>query len=150
MRYKGSSPGPGLRPGEYRTLAGLRHTLRRFLRFSEEAARAHGVSPRQHQALLAVRGAPTGTAVTIGDLAEQLQIRHHSAVGLVQRLEGRGLLRRRADRQDRRRVQLRVTARGERLLAALSAVHEDELRRIGPGLITLLEQVQARAGGRPG
>ena len=127
---------------EYETLAAFRHALRRFLAFSARAARTAGLSPQQHQALLAVKGA--GGRPTVGALAAQLQRRHQSVVGLVDRLARRGLARRERSAADRRLVRVVLTARGERLLAGLSAAHRDELRRVGPGLRTLLARLGRR------
>jgi len=129
-----------LTPSEYETLAAFRHALRRFLAFSARAARTAGLSPQQHQALLAVKGRAGGRP-RIGELAAQLQLRHHSAVGLVDRLAGRGLVRRERSTADRRQVGVALTARGERLLAGLSAAHRDELRRVGPELRALLARL---------
>ena len=123
---------------EYQTLARIRYTFRRFLSFSENAAREAGLTPQQHQAILAVRGNPRGRS-SVGELAQQLQLKHHSAVELVERLEKLGLLERDSDPQDRRRVLLRVSERGETILARLSAVHREELRRLGPELRELLQ-----------
>lgn len=127
---------------EYETLAAFRHALRRFLAFSARAARTAGLSPQQHQALLAVKGA--GGRPTVGALAAQLQRRHHSVVGLVDRLARRGLARRERSAADRRQVRVVLTARGERLLAGLSAAHRDELGRVGPGLRALLARLDRR------
>lgn len=126
---------------DYQLLAEFRHVLARFLAFSADAARAAGLAPRQHQALLAIKGHPRGTPVTVGDLADRLAIRHHSAVGLVDRLAEGGYLVRRTDLQDRRRAVLSLTPAGEQALAALSAVHREELRRIAPLLGPLLKQL---------
>ena len=128
----------GLSLRDYRTLAGFRHLLRSFLGFSEEAAREAGLAPQQHQALLAIKGFPGGEAVTIHDLAAQLCIRHHSAVELVDRLEGSGLVVRRHDHSDRRRVLLSLTEAAEARLADLSAAHLEELRRLRPALLEVL------------
>lgn len=117
---------------EYETLAALRYALRRFERFSRDAARAAGITPHQHQALLAIKGFPGRDRVTIGELAERLQIRHHSAVGLADRLGARGLVARERATDDRRRVDLVLTRRGEALLAKLSSSHREEIRRVGP------------------
>lgn len=125
---------------DYQLLAELRHLLAQFLTFSEAAAREAGLAPRQHQALLAIKGHPHGRDVTIGDLAAWLGIRPHSAVGLVDRLVARGYLTRRADPHDGRRILLSLTAHGEHTLACLSAIHRDELRRLAP----LLNPVLAR------
>lgn len=127
-----------LAQSDYRLLAEFRRVLRNFLAFSEGAARAAGLSPRQHQALLAVKGFDLDRAPTVGDLAERLTIRHHSAVGLVDRLVRGRLLARMPHPDDRRSVTLVLTARGESLLRTLAAVHRDELRRLAPTLRTLL------------
>lgn len=128
--------------GDYRLLAEFRHVLAKFLAFSEAAARRAGLSPRQHQALLAIRGHPGADDVTVGYLSERLGIRPHSAVGLVDRLAASGYLARRVDRKDGRRIRLALTARGRRTLAGLSTVHREELRRI----TALLEPVLAELG----
>lgn len=130
---------------DYRLLAEFRRLIARFLAFSEAAAREAGLAPRQHQALLAIKGHPGGADVTVGDLAEWLGIRHHSAVGLADRLAAGGYLARRADPQDGRRMRLSLTARGERTLAGLAAIHREELRRITP----LLKPVLAELGRSP-
>ena len=136
---------PRLTQAEYEALAEFRHALRQFLRFSEEAAAAVGLTPRQHQALLAIRGAPGGAHPSVGDLARRLQVRHHSAVGLVDRLASLGLVRRLPSERDRRQVLVALTARGERLLARLSAAHREEIRHLGPRLQAVLEMAEARA-----
>lgn len=128
-------------PPDYRLLAAFRYTLSRFLRFSSGAARRAGLSPRQHQALLAIKGFPGRDYLTVGELAERLQLRHHSAVGLVDRLGRRGLVRRDRAAEDHRRVHVRVTVRGEKILAGLSSAHREELRRLGPELRSLLDQL---------
>jgi DNA-binding MarR family transcriptional regulator len=127
---------------EYQALAALRYALRRFLRFSEEAAVAGGLRPQQHQALLAIKGFGKD-AITIGELAERLQLRHHSAVGLVNRLVAQRLVRRQRSRADRRQVQLHLTAAGEAVLGRLTAAHKRELRRVGPEIKALLERLRA-------
>ena len=126
---------------EYQALAAFRHALRRFLEFSTAAARTAGLRPQQHQALLAIKGFPGGDPVSVGDLAVQLCVRPHSAVGFVDRLARRGLVRRVSAKDDHRRVQVQLTARGEALLARLSAAHRDELRRIGPELRRALDKI---------
>src|SRR5262245_53083839 len=128
-------------PRDYRALAEFRYQMRRFARFSDQAARAAGIEPQQHQLLLAIKGMPEGVAPTMGALAERLQILHHSAVELVDRMEERGLLRRERAADDRRQVLLALTARGEALLARLSAVHRAEVRSIGPRLLRALYSV---------
>jgi DNA-binding MarR family transcriptional regulator len=128
---------------DYRTLALFRQQLRRFLRFSERAAAGAGLTPRQYQALLAVRGSPSGRLL-VGQLAAALEIRHHSAVGLVDRLEGLGLVGRHEDPADRRRVLVSTTARGERTLARLATAHRAELQAMAPTLRRLLRTLGAR------
>jgi DNA-binding MarR family transcriptional regulator len=127
---------------EYETLANLRYSLRQFLRFSEDAAHAAGITPQQHQALLAIKGFPERDCVTVGELAERLQIRHHSAVGLVDRLVANGFLKREPGKNDRRQVQLTLTARSEKVLAKLSAAHREQIRRVGPQMETLLKRLR--------
>lgn len=130
-----------LSKADYESLADFRYALRRFLKFSEEAAEAVGLTPRQHQALLAIKGYPERNRVTNGELAERLQIKHQSAVGLVNRLENQVLLQRSPGEADGREVYLTLTHRGEELLEQLSAAHRDELRRVGPRLIKMLEKL---------
>ena len=101
---------------EYQTLAEFRYQLRRFLRFSEQAARAAGLEPQQHQLLLALKGLPEGSKATIGVLAERLQIAHHSTVELIDRLVERGYIQRCRDETDQRRVLVSLTPQGEEVL----------------------------------
>jgi len=129
---------------DYTALADFRHEIRRFLNFSEIVARAAGVEPQQHQALLAIKGRPSVCKTTVGVLAERLQIRHHSAVELSRRLETHGWIRRSRDGADRREVQLVVTPRGERILEKLSLSHRKELRTAEPRLIEALQMAVAR------
>lgn len=124
-----------LKDSDYKALAEFRYLLRRFMIFSEDAARAAGLTPQQHQALLAIKGFEG--APTIGDLAERLVIKHHSAVGLVDRLVKAGHLKRRQDDSDRRRVTLALAASGEKLLADLSSANREELRMLTPALKAL-------------
>lgn len=124
---------------QYESLAAFRFALRKFLRFSEDAAGASGLTPQQHQALLAIKGFPGRDYVTISELAERLQIKHHSAVGLTDRLVLEKLVQRDASAEDRRCVHIRLTDRGEAVLEELSALHREQLRRIGPELSTLLQ-----------
>jgi DNA-binding MarR family transcriptional regulator len=126
---------------EYERLSSFRYALRRFLRFSEEAAASVGLTPNQHQALLAIKGFPGRDRITNGELAERLQIKHHSAVGLANRLEVQGLILRQRGGSDRREVYLTLTARGTELLEQLTAAHKAELRRIAPQLSSLLESL---------
>ena len=123
----------------YRSLAELRHQIRRFLRYSEDAAREHGIEPQQHQLLLAIKGLPPGRLPTIGELADRLQIRHHSAVELINRLCERGAIFREPGTVDRREVLIRLAPEGEQLLHELSLSHQMELRKAGPELMRALE-----------
>lgn len=116
--------------------------LRRFLVFSEDAARKAGLAPQQHQALLAIKGAEENDSPTVGDLAHWLAIKHNSAVGLVNRLVKAGYLSREIYKADRRRVTLALTPAGERLLADLTAAHRDELRMITPSLQRLFAMLE--------
>jgi DNA-binding MarR family transcriptional regulator len=115
---------------EYRSLLEFRTGLRRFARWSEQQADVVALSPAQHQLLLVVRGHANPLGPTIGDVAEQLLLRHHSAVGLVDRAESAGLVRRRRDRDDHRSVRLRLTARGAEKLRRLTKLHLEELARL--------------------
>ena len=132
---------PRVSDREYEMLASFRHTLRRFLSFSEEAARVVGLTPQQHQAMLAIKGFQGREALTIGDLAEALQIKHHSAVGLVDRLVDQGLAARLQAPEDRRQVLVTLTSHGLGLLAELTSAHRRELRRVGPELRALLTRL---------
>jgi DNA-binding MarR family transcriptional regulator len=123
---------------DYERLAEFRYLLRQFLAFSEEAAERDGLTAQQHQALLALKGFGASRPLTIGDLAERLGTKHHSAVGLVDRLLAKSLVKRETGAEDRRKIVLKLTPQAERLLARLSAAHRGELRRIAPLLRTLL------------
>ena len=136
-----------LSTAEYARLAAYRQALREFLRFSEEAAAKAGLSGQHYQAMLIVRACPDGESVTINDLATKLLIKHNSAVGLVDRLVKEGLVRREPSRQDRRKVELQLSARGRRVLAQLAQTHRRELERIGPELARLI--AEAAKGGNP-
>jgi DNA-binding MarR family transcriptional regulator len=117
---------------DYAQLASFRLALRGFLRFSEAAAEHEGLTSQHYQAMLILRGWPEGQPVSINDLAKQLLIKHNSAVGLVDRLVSKDLVVREPSTVDRRKVQLRLSPRGRRVLARLAATHRGELRRIGP------------------
>lgn len=126
---------------DYRELAEFRFHLRRFLQFSEEQAREHKLESQQHQALLALKGLPSGARPTIRELAERLLLRHHSTVELVNRLETAGLVKRSADPQDGRQTLLRLTSRGAAKLRSLSFAHRNELRVKGPELLRALTTI---------
>jgi DNA-binding MarR family transcriptional regulator len=125
---------------DYQSLAELRYEVRRFLYFSEQAARKAGLEPRQHQLMLALKGLPTGTRPRIGELAERLQVQHHSTVELVNRLAAGGYVRRHRGSGDRREVWLSLTPKGEKTLRELSLHHQDELRLRGPALVAALQR----------
>lgn len=125
---------------EYEALAAFRQALRQFTAFSAEAARKAGLTPQQHQALLAIKGAPARETLGVGEIAESLCLRPHSAVELVDRMAELGLVQRRADADDHRRVWVGLTTAGEDVLAQLSAQHLRELQAIGPGLARMLER----------
>jgi DNA-binding MarR family transcriptional regulator len=126
---------------DYRALADFRYQIRRFLHFSEKAARSAGVQPQQHQLLLAVKGMDPGIEPTIGQIAERLHLRHHSVVELADRLSDLGLIRKRRAGKDRRRVLLEITARGEALLRRLSIIHRAELKSLRAALIKSLDEL---------
>jgi DNA-binding MarR family transcriptional regulator len=125
----------------FRQLAEFRHRIRQFLHFSEEAARSKGIEPHQHQVLLAVKGLPKGTRPTITALSQQLCIRHHSVVELIDRLVERGAVRRKHSDEDQREVLIELTPHGEALLHRLSVLHWKELRVSGPALSESLRAV---------
>lgn len=130
--------GEDVSEAEYRALAEFRYQIRRFLHFSEQAARAAGLEPHQHQLLLALKGLPGTVPPTIRRIAERLQIQHHSAVELIDRLEEHGLVGRSRGEQDRREVFIHLTPRGDRVLRELSLHHRAELRSAGPALVRAL------------
>jgi DNA-binding MarR family transcriptional regulator len=138
---------------QLRALSEFRYQIRKFQHFSELAARAAGLEPQQHQLLLAIKGfAGEEPGPTIGFLAERLQVRHHSAVELVDRMAVRGMVHRRTVKQDRRRVIVLLSDAGEQILRDLSAQHIAEIKQLAPGLVAALQQVigsesYARAGG---
>jgi DNA-binding MarR family transcriptional regulator len=124
------------------TLAEFRYSLRQFLLFSEQRAEQAGLHPQQHQLLLQIAGVPDGTKATVSYAAERLGLRHHSVVELSTRCEEAGLLVRVHDTADRRRVMLKVTPQGERVLRVLSADHERELRELLPRLVQSLSLIE--------
>jgi DNA-binding MarR family transcriptional regulator len=137
-------PGPGLHtaPAErfdadapltkqdFEALARFRFGIRRYLRFSEETVRSHGIAPQQYQLMLALKGFPGRDWAVVRELAERLQLRHHSVVELVNRAQSQGLVYRTTDPDDARAVRVVLTDQGEQLLGRLSALHRDELRRM--------------------
>jgi len=129
---------------EYKKLEEFRFQIRRFLSFSEAAARDSGLEPQQHQALLALKGMPQDCVPTIGHLADRVLLKHHSAVGLVDRLQTLGLLTRESSPDDARQVLLRPTAKGERILHRLSLTHHKELEEAGPKLAATLRAISRK------
>lgn len=130
---------------DYQRLAEFRYHLRAFLKFSERAAGQMGLSPQQHQALLAIKGTPGGR-ITIGVLAERLGIRHNTAVELIDRLLANGLAERRQNPADRREVLIDLTHRADRMLAKLTLAHRNEVRKLAPLLRQLLAPFEKRQG----
>jgi DNA-binding MarR family transcriptional regulator len=126
---------------DYRATAEFRYQIRRFLRASEQIAREYGLNPQQYQLMLAVKGLPDDQVATIGEVAERLQIQHHSTVELADRLSAKGLVRRKRDSEDRRQVLLELTAKGEKTLRELALHHREELRSTGPELVGALKGV---------
>ncbi|ACV79947.1 MAG TPA: MarR family transcriptional regulator [Microlunatus sp.] len=136
---RAAAPAQAPRPGaltkhDFEALARFRSGIRRYLRFSEETVRAHGVTPQQYQLLLALKGFPDREWATVRELADRLQLRHHSVVELVNRAQARGLVDRGPHPDDARMVRIQLTEDGEQTLAHLSALHRDELRRLDASL----------------
>lgn len=141
----------GLPPSaaDYRTLAHFRRVLRGFLHFSAKAARKVGLTPQHYQALLALKAAGIESPPTIGELAAELLLRHHSAVELVDRLVARSLVARTADAANGRRVRVVLTPTGEAVIARLAATHRAELRRIGPEMRQVLGIISVQSKSPP-
>jgi DNA-binding MarR family transcriptional regulator len=135
---------PDLSDADFRRLLEFRDGLRRFLRWSEDRARQAGLTPAQHQLLLAVRG--HGPLPSVGDVADHLLLRHHSVVELVDRATRAGLVERVSDEADQRVVRVRLTPEGERRLHELSAAHLEELGRMGGAFAALWNQLPSRSG----
>jgi DNA-binding MarR family transcriptional regulator len=126
---------------DYQALAEFRYQIRRFLHFSEQVTKPAGLKRGQYQLLLAIKGMPSGVRPVIRELADRMQIRHHSAVELVNRLEAGGFIRRTRAEDDRREVLLALTPKGEKVLAELALHHHDELRSDGPELVAALRRI---------
>lgn len=116
---------------DFEALAEFRFGIRRYLRFSEETVRDHGITPQQYQLMLALKGAPGRDWATVQELADRLRLRHHSVVGLVNRAQQQDLVSRAPNPSDARAVRVGLSQHGEQLLARLSAAHRDELQRMG-------------------
>jgi DNA-binding MarR family transcriptional regulator len=130
---------------DYRSLSDFRYEIRQFLNFSETAARQAGLEAQQHQALLAIAGLPQHRVATVGVLSERLQIQHHSAVELLDRLEKKRLIRRVRAASDRRAVVVQLTARGKKLLHDVTLPHVEELQTAGRKLLQALNTVMKHA-----
>jgi DNA-binding MarR family transcriptional regulator len=132
----------------YQELAEFRYRIVSYLKKADQGARAAGLEPQQYLLLLALRGLPAGHEPSIRVLAERLQVRHHSAVGLIDRLERRGLVRRERAKSDRRRVLVRLTARGNAMLAKVAKQRIADLRTTAPALVRALSAIVAIANGQ--
>ncbi len=130
----------------YTALADFRHAIRLYLNFSERNARRAGLEPQQYQAMLALKGNANPAEMSIRQLAERLQIQHHSAVELIDRLNARGLVRRNRSNTDRRKVLLRLTSRGEQKLRRVAIPHREELRTAGRNLVESLKGFLSHEG----
>jgi DNA-binding MarR family transcriptional regulator len=133
---------------DYQALAEFRYQIRKFLHFSEEAVQAAGLERGQYQMMLAIKGIPEGVRPRIRELANRMQIQHHSAVELVNRLERGGYVHRERALDDRREVLLALTPKGERVLAELALHHHEELQNAAPTLVSALRRVMR--GGKDG
>jgi len=128
------SAGEPLTKEDFEALARFRSGIRRYLRFSEETVRSHGVRPQQYQLMLTLKGFPGRDWAFVRELADHLQLRHHSVVELIDRAQTQGLVRRTSDPDDARAVRVVLTDQGDQLLSRLSALHRDELRRMDTAL----------------
>jgi DNA-binding MarR family transcriptional regulator len=126
---------------DYQALAEFRYQIRRFLHFSEQAVKDAGMERGQYQMMLAIKGMPAGVRPLIRELADQMQIRHHSAVEMINRLEAGGYVHRSRAKSDRREVLLALTPKGEKVLSELALHHREELRSAGPELVSALRRV---------
>jgi len=129
-----ADPGAPLTKRDFEALAQFRFGIRRYLRFSEETVRSHGLTPQQYQLLLALKGHPGREWATVSELADRLQLRHHSVVELLNRAQQKGIIERAPDPDDRRAVRVLLNEAGERILARLSALHRDQLHSMATAL----------------
>ena len=134
---------------DYRALADFRFQIRKFLHFSEQAVRTAGLERGQYQLMLAIKGMPPGVRPRIRELANRMQIRHHSAVELINRLESGGYVRRHRAQDDRREVLLALTPLGERTLQELALHHHEQLRSAGPALVAALRRLMKTGNSIP-
>jgi DNA-binding MarR family transcriptional regulator len=128
---------------DFQALAEFRYNIRRFMRASEQILRPAGLKPQQYQLLLHVKGLSPTRQATIGEIAERLQIQHHSTVELVDRMSSRGLIRRKRVAEDRRQVLLELTPKGEKILREMAHLHREEMRNTGPALVSALKKIIA-------
>ena len=132
---------------DYQALAEFRHQIRKFLHFSERAVKQAGLERGQYQLMLAIKGMPAGVRPRIRELADQMQIRHHSAVELINRLESGGYVHRERAQDDRREVLLALTPKGESILGELALHHRDELQNAAPSLVAALHRLMQGGDG---
>lgn len=126
---------------DYQALSEFRYQIRRFLHFSEQVVKKAGIERGQYQLMLAIKGMPSDARPRIRELATRMQIRHHSAVELANRLEKGGYVHRARAQDDRREVLLALTPKGEKVLSELAMHHQEELRSSGPELATALRRI---------
>ena len=126
---------------DFQALAEFRYNIRRFMRVSEQILRPAGLKPQQYQLMLHIKCLPEEKHATIGEIAERLQIQHHSTVELADRMTTRGLIKRKRDAEDRRQVILELTPKGEKILREMASLHRDELRSTAPALVGALRRV---------
>ncbi len=136
----------GFGEDDFRALAEFRYHMRRFLRFSEGAAREAGLEPQHYLMMLAIKGLPEGVRALVGELAERMQLQHHSTVELVDRLERQGLVQRKRRPEDRREVLVLLTPKAEKLVRQLAMAHKKQLQSDGPELLKALRNVMAAKG----
>jgi DNA-binding MarR family transcriptional regulator len=128
---------------DYQALAEFRYQIRKFLHFSEQAVQTAGLERGQYQLMLAIKGIPEGVRPRIRELADRMQIQHHSTVELINRLEAGGYVRRERAQDDRREVLLELTAKGERVLGELALHHHEQLQSAAPSLVSALRRLMA-------
>jgi DNA-binding MarR family transcriptional regulator len=144
IRWIAARPISGMKKltlSDYKALAEFRYQIRRFLHFSEQVVKKAGLERGQYQLMLAIKGMPAGVRPRIRELANRMQIRHHSAVELINRLEAGGFVHRTRAQDDRREVLLALTAKGEKILGELALHHHNELRDAAPELVTALRRI---------
>jgi DNA-binding MarR family transcriptional regulator len=136
-------PTPDLLPNDYEALATFRYAMRKFLSFSKRALAAQArMTPEQYEALLALKAFAGSTGLTITQLSERLQVKHHTAVSLVDRLEALGFVRRTPGVSDRRQVYVRLTAAGSRILVKVALLHREEMRVRSEEMIEALTRLR--------